>query len=352
MASRGVVGLDIGTAGVRAAEVSVGAKGALTLQRFGQVGLPLGAVVNGEVVNVDAVAAAIKQLWGSVKFSSKKVVVGVANQKVVVRVVDLPWLTEKELRKTLGLQVADVIPMPIEQAIVDFHPLEEFISEQGTRVRRVMLVAAVRQMVDTTLSAIRKAGLDPVMVDLTSFAVLRTLARGSGSGWSTQAEAFVDIGASVTNIVVHEGGVPRFVRILPSGGGDITGAVGERMGVPFEEAEAVKQSLGVDPAAAGHPAARVVETASSTWVEEVRGSLDYYLAQPGSPQLRRIVVSGGGSRLHGLMNRLAMATRMEVVAASPMASLQIGKTGLTDEQLRYVEPQVVVPLGLALGRAS
>src|SRR5438270_1323307 len=100
-------------------------KGPATLERFGQVALPLGAVRDGEVVDSDAVAAAIKQLWAQAKISSKKVVVGVANQKVVVRQVDLQWMPTGELKKALAFQVQDYVPMPVDQAILDFHLLEE-----------------------------------------------------------------------------------------------------------------------------------------------------------------------------------------------------------------------------------
>src|SRR3954469_7381381 len=196
VAGRPVVGLDIGTSGVRAAELTMG-KGPATLERFGQVALPLGAVRDGEVIDSDAVAAAIKQLWTQAKFSSKKVVVGVSNQKVVVRQVDLPWLPVNELRKSLQFQVQDFIPMPVDQAILDFHPLEEFTNDAGARMLRVLLVAASRDMVGSAVEAVEKAGLEPAMVDLTSFAVLRSLVSGSGMG-SVEAEALVDIGASVT----------------------------------------------------------------------------------------------------------------------------------------------------------
>ena len=109
MAGRSAIGLDIGTSGVRAAELSFG-KGQVTLEKFGQVALPEGAVRDGEVVDPDAVAAAIKQLWAHTKFSSKKVVIGVANQKVIVRQVDLPWMPADELKKSLAFQVQDFVP--------------------------------------------------------------------------------------------------------------------------------------------------------------------------------------------------------------------------------------------------
>jgi type IV pilus assembly protein PilM len=329
-------------------------KGPATLERFGQVALPAGVVRDGEVIDSDAVAAAIKQLWAQAKFSTKKVVVGVANQKVVVRQVDLPWLPVNELRKSLSFQVQDFIPMPVEQAILDFHPLEEFTNEAGGRMLRVLLVAAARDMVGSAVEAVEKAGLQPAMVDLTSFAVLRSLVTGSGIG-TMEAEALVDVGASVTNIVVHQGGVPRFVRILLMGGADITDAVSERLGVPMDQAESVKQTTGLATVSAvgeTHPASRAIEQAGGAFVEEVRGSLDYYLAQPGAARIGRVVLSGGGSRLGGLVERLAAATRLPVEVARPMSALKMGKTGLTADQLAYVEPMVAVPVGLAMGVAS
>lgn len=354
MATRRAVGLDIGTSGVRAAQVALGKSGAV-LERFGQVAVPPGVVRDGEVVDPPAVAAAIKQLWSQAKFSSKKVTVGVSNQKVVVRQVDLPWMPLPELKKSLPFQVADVIPIPVEQAILDVHPIEEITSDTGARLQRVLLIAASRDMIDQTMAAVGGAGLQPTAIDLTPFAVLRALAEPDHIGLATEAEALVDVGASVTNIIVHQGGVPKFVRILVLGGNDITEAVAERMGVPIQDAEAVKQQMGMpaDVMAAGaHPAGRVLEAAGSGWVEEVRGSLDYYLAQSGSARLSRIVLTGGAAQLAGLAPRLSSATRLPVSYGSPMTRLRIGKTGLTNEQLQYITPLVSVPVGLALGVAA
>lgn len=355
MAGRSAIGLDIGTSGVRAAELSFG-KGEITLEKFGQVALPEGAVRDGEVVNPDVVAAAVKQLWAHTKFSSKKVVIGVANQKVIVRQVDLPWMPVDELKKSLAFQVQDFVPMPVEQAVLDFHPLEELTAENGNRVLRGLLVAASREMVNASIEAVQKAGLSPVMVDLTSFAVIRSLADADHLGLgNAQVEALVDVGARVTNIVVHQGGAPRFVRILLMGGQDVTDAVAERMGVPQEQAEALKQQLGFGTAGDGmdvQAAQRVVEAVTATFVDEIRGSLDYYLASSGSAPISRLVVTGGGARLGGLAQRLQVTTRVPVEVGTPMHSLQVGRTGLSPEQIAFVEPLAAVPVGLALGAAS
>ena len=353
MAGRSAVGLDIGTSGVRAAELSFG-KGQVTLEKFGQVALPEGAVRDGEVVDPDAVAAAIRQLWAHTKFSSKKVIVGVANQKVVVRQVDLPWLPIDELKKSLAFQVQDFIPMPVEQAVLDFHPLEELTADNGTKVLRGLLVAASRDMVMASIEAVQKAGLTAVMVDLTSFAVVRSLADSDHLGLGSQVEALVDVGARITNIVVHQGGVPRFVRILLMGGQDVTDAVAERMGIPHAQAEAMKQQLGLTGGEGldSQAASRVVEATAAAFIDEIRGSLDYYLASSGSSPISRLVLTGGGARLAGLAQRLQAATRVPVEQGNPIHPLQVGRTGLSPEQIAFVEPLAAVPVGLALGAAS
>jgi type IV pilus assembly protein PilM len=192
------------------------------------------------------------------------------------------------------------------------------------------------------------------MVDLTPFAILRSLTPHESRGVDADADAYVAVGASITNIVVHQGGVPRFVRILVMGGNDITDAVAERLGLPSAEAEHVKAQIGISPAGAadtGHPAARVIEQAASQWVEEVRGSLDYYLAQPNAARLRKVVLTGGGSMLGGLAERLANATRLPVEPATPYQSLQVGNLGLSAQQMDFVQPLVSVPVGLAMGVA-
>jgi len=266
------VGLDIGTSAVRAAELSVG-RGSITLQKFGQVALPPGAVSDGEVLDHRLVAEALRQLWSQVKFSTKNVALGVANQKVVVRQVDLPGMDEAELRRALSLQVQDFIPIPVDQAILDFHTIEHFVNDNGGPMLRVLLVAAARETVSSALDAVQAAGLKPVSVDLTSFAVIRALAQVDQVGMETKAQALVDIGARVTNIAVHQGGVPKFVRMLLMGGHDITDAVAERMGIPVDQAEAVKHSSGIPGSPAERdatPASRVIEQSSTAFVEEIR----------------------------------------------------------------------------------
>ena len=346
------IGLDIGSSAVRAVQVTRPGRGPATLDRLGQVLLPPGAVRDGEIADPEAVVEVLKTLWKRYGFKGRKVAMGVANQQVVVREVDLPYLPEAELRKSLDFQVQDYIPIPVEQAVLDFHVLAEH-EVDGNRLSKILLVAAARGMVDSVVAAARQARLQPMLLDLDAFAMLRSLSRPDAVLAGGEGELLVDAGAAVTNLVVHEAGIPRFVRILLMGGKDVTDAVAERMGISQEQAESLKQQLGVRSGTDLEPgdkvALRALEASAEVFVEEIRGSLAYYSASQGAAPVSRVIVSGGGMRLAGLLERLGEATRLPVAAGNPLAALTLGGTGLTPEQITYVEPLSAVPVGLALG---
>lgn len=346
MPARTAIGLDIGTSVVRAVELSFGRAG-ITLERFGQVVLPEGAIADGQVVEPGPVADCIRQLWSATGLTHKRVVLGVANHKVIVRRIELPSMAPAELRRSLPFQVADILPMAVEQSVLDFYPLEEVVRNDGA-VLSGLLVAADRETVLANVSCVEQAGLVVQAVDLTSFAVLRALGKQAGS--DVETEALLDVGARVTNIVIHRGGVPVFVRILLMGGQDVTDAVADAMRVSPTQAEAMKQQIGhAPPVAENEDLFRTVNGQARDFVDEVMGSLDYFAASNPGPRVQRILVSGGGSRLGGLVDRLARDTGLPVLAGDPMANLRLGNTGLDEMQLEFIRPLAAVPVGLALG---
>lgn len=341
------IGLDIGTSAVRAALVSTG-RGGSALNAFGQAALPPGAVTDGEIRDQGAVSEAISQLVKRARIRSKRAIVGVANQRVVVRQVDLPYLEEKEFRSSLRFQVADHIPMPIESAELDFHVVGDYLNDSGDHMMRVLLVAAATEMIESFVTAVAGAGLEPAGVDLTPFAVARAVspaARGEvGIGGS---EAIVDVGARVTSIVVHLGGEARFVRILLVGGDDATNAVSSQLGVSFEEAEAIKLDLG---RGVGSPQAQsVLQQRVQALVDEIRGSFDYYVSQEDGNPISSVIMTGGGSLTPGLVASVEQSVRLQVRRGTPLAQMNVSKSGLTQQQVMQVEPVAAAAVGLAMG---
>ena len=345
-----LIGLDIGTSAVRAAQVSAG-RGTPSLISFGQVALPSGVVVDGEIRDQGAVAEAISQLVKRTKMTGRRVILGVANQRVVVRQVDLPYLEEKEFRSSLKFQVADHIPMPVDTAELDYMMLGEFTTESGERMMRVLLVAAATDMVESFVGTASTAGLEPAGVDLTPFAVARAISPAARSEVGMAgAEAIIDVGAGVTSIFVHHNGEPRFVRILLVGGDDATNALSSSLGVSFDEAEAVKLDLG---RGVGTPEAqRVLQTRVAALVEEIRGSIDYYVSQEESEAISSIYMTGGGSLTPGLVASVEQTVRVQVQRATALSQMNFSKSGLTQEQVAQVDPVAAAAVGLAMGGGS
>src|SRR4051812_11097389 len=353
MAAR-VVGLDIGTHAVRAVELTLGREDA-TMGRFGQVALPVGAVRDGEVADPPAVSAALKRLWSDTGFKAREVIVGVGNQRVVVRHAELPELSEEDLRSAITFEVQELIPIPIDEAILDYQVLERYLDAEGQPMMRLLLVAAQRDMVRSVLTALEGAGLSASMVDAVPLALLRSLVRPTAdlTDEPGAAEALVCVGGGVTNVVVHEHGVPRFVRILTVGGSDITDAIAAELGVDIDTAEDLKRRS--DPESFDQLEARagaIVNDRMVPLLEEIRGSLDYYLAQSDASPVARVLLTGGGSRQPLLRDRLQEQVGIPVETAHPLIPLRLGRTGLSDDELAAAEPLLAVPVGLALaGRA-
>jgi type IV pilus assembly protein PilM len=357
MASR-TIGLDVGTHAVRVAEVAFG-RGAPTLTRFGQVALPFGAVVAGEVVDPPAVAAALKRLWRETGLKGRNVVTGVANGRVVARIAEVPDMPDEELRSSLKFQVQDLIPIPVEEAVLDYQVVER-IERDGQPMQRILLVAAHRDMVRGLLAALDGAGLVAERIDLVPFALIRAVHTNAFADLGPDAtdgaetdEAIVGIGAGVTNVVVHERGLPRFVRTLATGGNAVVESIASELGVDIDTAEDLKRrgdALSHDPALSR--AASVTSASLGPLLEEVRGSLDFYTAQADGARLRRIVLTGGGSRLPDLALRLEGLLGVPVAAATPLQGIELGSTGFPPEVIAANADLLTVPLGLALGGDS
>jgi type IV pilus assembly protein PilM len=347
MAQR-AVGLDVGTSAVRAVELVLGRE-QVTLTRFGQVALPPGAVRGAEVIDAPAVAAAIRRLWREAGFRSRTVVAGVGNQRVVVRQADFPEMSAEDMRSALQFQAQDLIPIPIEDAILDFQLIEHFPSSDGDMVR-VLLVAAQRDMVRSLLAGIEGGGLSASMVDLIPFALMRALSQSSlVQDLDTTAEAIVCVGASITNVVVHQRGVPEFVRMLGVGGDDITQGIANELGVDEDTAEDLKRRANPNSADdLESRTAQIVIAQSTLLIEEIRGSLDYYQAQPEASPIGRIILTGGGSRTINLADSLEQTLGIAVEEGHPLSGLELARTGIPEERLFENEALLSVPIGLAL----
>jgi type IV pilus assembly protein PilM len=342
------IGLDIGSSAVRAVQLSRTRGGAPTLDRLGQVVLEPETVVDGVVHDSAALTAALRILWQQFGFKGRKVVIGLANQQVVVRLVDLPRIPEGEqFGPLLRSHAAEHLPMPLDEVEFDHVLVEQLNGPDGTPQMRVLLVAADKLVVATTVDAVKAAKLRPLHVDLDAFAQIRALrnpvatAERFGPG---EGEAIVNAGAHLTSVVVHTNGTPRFVRTVAVGGEDVTESLAAAFDLDWEAAETIKS---VAPGASS-PYTALLEERIGAVVEEVRSSLAYYGTLPGSVGVERLVLTGGSSLIPGLGERLSRSLRVDVVEGRPFRSVTVGDVQLSPAELDAAQPFFAVAVGLAL----
>jgi type IV pilus assembly protein PilM len=245
-----VVGLDIQPGYVAAVQAHV--NGGIVVEHAAGAPLPPDAVREGEVLDERALGEALKELFQDAALG-KRVRVGLANQRTVLRTLELPPVTDrKELAAAVRFQAEDQVPMPLAGAVLDFHSLGVFDTPNGPR-QRVIVVAAQREMVERLLRAVRYAGLRPEGVDLSAFALIRALYRtGSAPAAPAQDEVNGDGGlppeqlervlylnvGGLTNMAIAEGTLCRFTRVVGGGLEAMASEIAERQGIPLVDARA------------------------------------------------------------------------------------------------------------------
>jgi type IV pilus assembly protein PilM len=366
MAKNGTrVGIHLEQSSISAVQVKPG-KQHNVLTHAAIRGLPEGLVFEGEVVDGDALAQELKALWKEGGFGGKRVELGVANQKIVVRTMEFPQIDEKELRAAIEFQAQEHIPIPVDEAILDYKVLSSHAEEDGSIKQRILLVAAQREMVRQFVSVVKKAGLGIGGIDLQAFAMIRALApkpsfldQGApAEATSAEVVALVNMGSGITNLVIAANGVPQFTRVINLGVEALTQALVQHRAIAPEEAEALRIQIGLagdqpDPPGDLTPETmqeihQALDQACEPFADELRRSIDYYHTQEHVGEITRLVLTGDGALTRNIAYYLSQGLHLPVEIGNPLREVAENKTKLTEVQLEWMAPRLAIAIGLAL----
>jgi type IV pilus assembly protein PilM len=301
--SGGTVGLDIDGRYLAAAQVESG-----RVVRGVSAELPAGLIADGEVVNRDGLTEALKNFVAEAGLP-KSVRLGVANQQIVVRVVELPRIEdEKQRDAAVRFQAAEAIAMPLDEAVLDHQIAGYTEAPDGTPRMQVVLVAARRSMVEALLEAAKQAGLKPEGIDLDAFALVRTLAVATENAPEDTARVYCHLGG-VTNLAIAVGSACFFTRPLSAVWDD--------------------------------------EDAGSHLADEIRLSIDYYMTQGQAKPVGEVVLSGPGSADEQLVESLGVHLGLPTTVAAPLGALDRSALDSSEDPHR-----LTVAAGLAMGKAA
>jgi type IV pilus assembly protein PilM len=342
-----LIGLDISTSGVKLVELSRVGKTELRLERIASEVLPRGAVVDGNIENIEQVSEAVRRVWKKSGTRAKIVALGMPPASVITKKIILPGgLPEEELEVQVEAEASQYIPFALEEVSLDFDvigPVEQLPDEI-----EVLLAATRKEKVEDRVAVAEAAGLKPVVMDIESYAARAAAFRLIGqlpNGGQGQIIALLQIGSQVTHISVLLDGQTIYEREQPFGGNQLTQDIVRAYGLAYDDAEAKKKSGDL---ADGYER-ELLEPFLESAALEVARAVQFFFTSTPFTRIDQIFLAGGCSVIPGLVEIVADRTKISTSVVSPFKGMQLA-SNIREKQLRQEAPAYLVACGLALRR--
>jgi type IV pilus assembly protein PilM len=342
-----LVGLDISTSAVRLVELADAGKGEVRLERYAHEPLPRGAVVDGNIDNIEAVSEAVRRVWKKSGTRIKLVALGMPPAAVITRKIVLPaGLSEDQLEVQVESEASQYIPFALDEVSLDFDVIGA--APNSPDDMEVMLAAARREKVEDRVAIAEAAGLTATVMDIESYAARAALepliSQLAGAG-KEQIVALFQIGAGATHISVMLDGETIYEREQPFGGNQLTQDIVRAYGLSFEEAEARKKSGDLPENYSADLLTPFLENAAL----EITRAIQFFYTSTPYTRIDQLYLAGGCAQIPGLFEIIASRTRIAAAVAAPFRGMQLGPA-VREQQLRQDGPAYLVACGLALRR--
>ena len=345
--TRRLVGLDIGSSSLKLAEIVTTSNGRV-LNRFLQIPLPKGIIVEGVLTDAKALSLKIKELFRGSGCKSRGIVTSLSGNSVIVKKVTFAQMDETELRDMIRDEAGKYLPFDnMDDVNYDFQILGE--NEYNPNQMDVVIVAAKKADVHNYLDAIISAGMDVTIMDVDSFA-LETMYEANYEFQTNEIVVIINIGAGITNINVIKGGMSIFTRDFTMGGNSITEGLLEKYRVSFEDAEKMKVE-GIPGSNQDNSELKttILELAEPVCAE-IERSIDYFRSTFGGEYIKHVFLSGGSAKIQGLAANLTQRLNVETDLINPLLKVGYNKRNIDPKNLDSIKPIAAVAVGLALRR--
>jgi type IV pilus assembly protein PilM len=340
-----LVGLDIGSRTIKAAEISEKGVGK-SLRRFGMADIAPGLIEDGAISEPEEVAEAIRGLYKSYGIREKNVALSIGGYSVIVKKINVQTMAEEQLQETINFEAEQYIPFDINDVNLDFQILGP--NESNPNQMNVFLVAAKKEMINDYINLVTLAGLNPCIIDVEAF----TLQNIFEINYDVKEEnvALIDIGASKTSLNILKSINSVFMRDVSLGCAQINQKIISLINCSFEESEAVK--LGAESEKISEEDLnQIITTVVTDWCTEIRRALDFFYSTYPDDQIKRIILSGGGGNIADFRRLLATEASAEVETINPFSNFNIDSS-LDPTYLEQIAPQAAISMGLAIRKMN
>lgn len=343
LGSKRVVGLDIGSSLIKLVEIDDSSQGAV-LQKYAEIPVAPGVIENGIVRDSAALTELIKGIFKNSKCSVKNIITALSGHSVIIKKANFAHMKEDELRELLTDEAENYMPFDdVREINFDFHVVGE--NDLNPNQMDVVIVAAKKGVIEDWIAAIERAGRKVVIVDVDSFALETSYEQNYDFG-GEDVVALLNIGASITNINIVKGGQSVFTRNFLLGGNTITEAIQQKLSIPFEEAEKIKNEGGNGGDISKLDLINYAEPIFS----EIERSIDFFSSTFMDPYLKQVLISGGCARLPGIVDALANRLNSGVEIFNPFKNISYDKKAFPEQYVASIAPVAALGVGLALRR--
>ena len=340
---KSMVGVDIGSSSVKTVELE-GKNNDFQLVSLGYEALPPDSIVDGQIMELNSVSNAIGSIFNEHKIKATKVAAGVNGHSVIVKNIVLPQMTDDELQESFAWHAEEHIPFDISDVNLDYH-----VTGTSADAIHVLMAACKRDKIANVKQAIQLAGKQPAIIDVDAFA-LQNCYELNYDPQAGQVVALLNIGASTTNINILNGARSVFTRDATFGGNQYTSLLQKELGLTFDQAERVKRGMPMPEGSEHREIEPILNTVSDILALEIQKTMDFYRAtvEDGESAVQKILVSGGGSKLKGLVEFLARRFEIPAEVFDPFRKIRVDSRGFDPEYMREIVPEMAIAVGLAL----
>ena len=341
---KSVAGLDVGSSSVKVVELD-GKMSSLNLVSLGFENLPEETVVDGQIMELNAVSEVIQNVCNDHSIKSAQVVTSVSGHSVIIKNIILPPMSREELEESIDWHAEEHIPYDLSDVSLDYH-----ITGDNEDETQVMIAACKRERLDNIKQAIQLSGKNPVVIDVDTFA-LQNCYEVNYQPDDSQVVTLLNIGASTMNVNIVRGTQSLFTRDITVGGSQFTDILQRSLNLDYQQAEAVKR--GVAEAMEGVEEKSIVplmDNVTDMVAMEIQKTFDFYraTADDDSIVVDKILISGGGSKLAGLSEDLAAKLELPVEVLDPFRQIKVDTRKFDPDYLSEIMPEMAVAVGLAI----
>jgi len=345
--SRQLVGLDIGSGSLKAAELRPLRNGGYELVALGMEEISPECIVDGVILSKLPISDAIGRIFGQQKIKNRRVATSISGHSVIVKKIALPIQSEEEIAESIRWEAEQYIPFEITDVNLDYQVLGE---NESTGNLDVLLVAAKKQKISDYTSVIKMAGKNPVLVDLDSFA-LQNAYEVNYEPSSENIVALLDIGASTMTLNIVSGTDFLFTRDVGVGGNQYTDFLQKEFNLDFQQAQALKHGEAVDGIDADS-VQPIIESVTEIICLEIQKTLDFFKSTTSIDRIDRMLISGGAAHTSGFLEALGERFQIPAERFDAFKKISFDSKRFSSSIIADRAPDLAIAVGLALRSAE